>query len=186
MKEAIGQSSMQRCVDDKVIRMHSMRIFFTYLLLLIMQPVSTQANQVGTIAPDFNLTDLNGKATTLLQFKGKVVFLDFWAPWCDACREEFPALDALCKKYDNDGLVIIGLDIDPSEKLVNEYLQKVPVSFTILIDKKNAARRDYRIRMLPSAVIISRDGVIRYVHMGYGKEFLQMYEKEIVELLKQP
>jgi thiol-disulfide isomerase/thioredoxin len=163
-----------------------MKIFVTMLLLLIMKPVLTQANQVGTIAPDFSLEDLNNKATTLQQFKGKVVFLDFWAPWCDPCRAELPALDALHKRYDKDGLVIIGLDMDPSDKLVKEFLQKVPVAFTILVDKKGAARRSYRIRTLPTAFVIGKDGVIRYVHMGYDKEFLQMYEKEIVELLKQP
>jgi peroxiredoxin len=76
--------------------------------------------------------------------------------------------------------------IDPSEKLAAEFLQKVPVTFTVLIDKKSIIRKGYNFRTLPTAFIIGKDGVIRYVHMGFGKEFLQMYEKEIVELLKQP
>jgi thiol-disulfide isomerase/thioredoxin len=162
-----------------------MKVFVTILLLVIMQPIFAQASQVGTVAPDFSLSDLNGKAVTLQQFKGKVVFLDFWAPWCDPCREELPALDALYKKYNNDGLVIIGIDMDNSEKLVAEFLKKVPVTFTILIDRKASMGREYSFRTLPTAFIIGKDGVIRFVHLGYGKEFLQMYEKEIVELLKQ-
>jgi thiol-disulfide isomerase/thioredoxin len=129
--------------------------------------------------------DVNGNVVTLKQFRGKVVFLDFWAPWCDPCREELPALDALYKKYSNDGLEVIGIDIDSSEKLAAEFLRKVPVAFTVLIDKKSIMRREYNFRALPTAFIIGRDGVIRYVHMGFGNEFLQMYEKEIIDLLKQ-
>jgi peroxiredoxin len=154
-------------------------------LLLALTPILVNAGQVGTSAPDFSLADLSGKAVTLKQFKGKVVFLDFWAPWCDPCRQEFPSLDVLYKKYNNDGFEIIGIAIEPSEKLVTEFLQKVPVAFSVLIDKKSVIRREYNFRTLPTAFIIGRDGVIRYVHMGYGKEFLQMYEKEIAELLKQ-
>ena len=155
------------------------------LLLAFTFPIVAYAGQVGTPAPDFSLMDLKGNAVTLKQFKGKVVFLDFWAPWCDPCREEIPALDALYKKYRNDGLEVIGIDIDDSEKLAAEFLQKIPVAFTILIDKRGISRRAYNFRMLPTAFIIGRDGVIRNVHMGFGKEFLQMYETEIAELLKQ-
>ncbi len=164
--------------------MHLMKISLTILILMLM-PVFAQAGQVGTVAPDFSLTDLNGKTVALQQLKGKVVLLDFWAPWCPPCREELPALDALYKKYNNDGLVIIGIDIDDSEKLVAEFLQKAPVSFTILIDRKGTLTRQYRFRTLPAAFIIGKDGVIRYQHMGFGKEFMPTYEKEIVELLKQ-
>ena len=155
------------------------------LLLVLTLPILAKASQVGSSAPDFNLVDMNGKVVTLMQFKGKVVLLDFWAPWCDICREELPALDALYKKYSNEGLEIIGIDMDPSEKLVTEFLQKVPVTFRVLIDKKGIIRRGYNFRTIPTAFIIGKDGVIRYVHLGFGKEYLQIYEKELGELLKQ-
>ena len=163
----------------------SVKIITLTIFLALTQPVFVMAGQVGISAPDFSLVDVNGKVVTLKQFSGKVLFLDFWAPWCDACREELPALDALYKKYRSDGLEVIGIDIDSSEKLVAEFLQKVPVAFTILIDKKGVIRRGYSFRTLPTAFIIGRDGVIRYVHLGFGKEFLHMYDKEIAELLKQ-
>ena len=163
----------------------SVKIITIIIFLALTLPVFAKASQVGTSAPDFSLVDVNGKVVTLKQFSGKVVFLDFWAPWCDPCREELPALDALYKKYRSDGLEVIGIDIDYSEKLVAEFLQKVPVAFTILIDKKGVIRRGYSFRTLPTAFIIGRDGVIRYVHLGFGKEFLQLYEKEIAELLRQ-
>jgi len=166
--------------------MHVLKGFVIILLLVIMWPVCSQASQVGSLAPDFSLTDLNDKTFTLQQFRGKVVLLDFWAPWCAPCREELPHLDALYQKYNNDGLVILGIDIVPSEKLVSEFLQKVPITFTILIDRKNTVTREYRIRSLPAVFLVGKDGVIHYVHLGFGKDFLQMYEKEIIDLLQHP
>jgi peroxiredoxin len=163
----------------------SVKIIRLTLLLVLTLPILVKANQVGSLAPDFSIADMNGNEVTLEQFRGKVVFLDFWAPWCDICREELPALDALYKKYSKEGLEIIGIDMDSSERLVTEFLQRVPVTFTVLIDKKAITRRGYRFRTLPTAFIIGKDGVIRYVHLGFGKEFLQMYEKEINELLSQ-
>lgn len=162
-----------------------MKVIILSLLLALTLPVGANAGQVGSSAQDFSLTDLKGNVVALKQLRGKVVFLDFWAPWCDPCREELPALDVLYKKYGNDGFEVIGIDIDDSERLLSEFLQKVPITFTVLSDKKGVTKREYGIRTLPTAFIIGRDGVIRYVHMGFGKEFLQMYEKEIAELLKQ-
>lgn len=163
-----------------------MKIAVAILLLMITAPAFANASQVGTVARDFSLPDLTGKTINLQTFKGKVVLLDFWQPWCEPCREEFPALDALYKKYRNDGLEVIGINLDDSETRLHEFLQKVPISFTILIDKKDRTRKSYHLEILPSAFIVGKDGVIRYVHIGYHKEFLQMYENEIVELLKQP
>ncbi len=163
----------------------SVKIIIITLLLAFALSGFANAGQVGTLAPDFSLEDVHGNVVTLKQFNGKVVFLDFWAPWCDICREELPALDTLYKKYSKDGFEIIGIDMDPSEKKLAEFLQKAPVTFTILSDKKSIIRRGYNFRTLPTAFVIGRDGVIRYVHLGFGQEFSQMYEKEISELLKQ-
>jgi peroxiredoxin len=166
--------------------MHSMKVFVLTFFLVILQPVFAWASQEGTVAPDFSLTDMNGKTVTLQQFKGKAVFLTFWAPWCEVCKEEMPALEILYKKYNRSGLEIVGIDMDPSEELVTEFLRKASLTYTILIDRNARVRRAYRIRTLPAAYLIGKDGVIRHVHMGFGNEFLQMYEKEVAELLNHP
>ncbi|HYA85638.1 MAG TPA: redoxin domain-containing protein, partial [Nitrospirota bacterium] len=92
-----------------------MKFLVATLLLAILLPAFAYAGQVGSTAPDFSFADLAGKSVSLRQLKGKVVFLDFWAPWCDQCREELPALDALYKKYSTDGLEVIGIGIDTTE-----------------------------------------------------------------------
>ena len=155
------------------------------LTLLFILPVYAYASQIGIMAPAFTLIGLDGNAITLEQFKGKVVFLDFWAPWCIPCKQELPELDKLYQKYGKEGFEVIGVCEDAPENVVKEFLRKAPVTFNILIDKSGDVADEYRISSLPIGLIIGRDGIIRHRHMGFGQEFLPMYEKEINVLLKQ-
>ena len=162
-----------------------MKVLVSTMLFVILLPLFVYAGQVGSIAPDFSLSDLSGNQVSLQQFKGKVVLLDFWAPWCDLCREEIPKLNALYKKYSKEGFEIIGIGIETTGPQIGEFLQKVPIAFTILNDNKSKVRRAYNFRTLPTTFVIGRDGIIRYVHLGFSKEYMQLYEREISELLKQ-
>jgi peroxiredoxin len=155
------------------------------LILIFFVPLHSYSGQIGTVAPAFNVVDLNGRTISLEQFKGKVVFLDFWAPWCRPCKQELPELDKLYKKFRQDGLEVIGISVEPSEKNLAAFLKKYPLSVHIVIDKKNEVSEAYHVSTLPTGFIIGKDGVIHRVHKGFGMEFLPQYEKEIVELLKQ-
>jgi peroxiredoxin len=153
--------------------------------LLILSPSVSYSGQIGSAAPAFNLMGVNGKGVSLEQFKGKVVFLAFWAPWCTPCREELPALEDLHKKFGKDGFQVIGVSVDDSLEDVEALLHKVPISFPILLDKGDV-NESYRVTGLPTGFIVGRDGIIWHVHRGFGKEFIAIYEKEIQELLKRP
>jgi peroxiredoxin len=85
------------------------------MMLMILASVYSSADQAGTVAPAFALRDLNGNSVTLEQFRGKVVFLDFWALWCTPCRKELPELDTLYRKYGKEGFVVIGICMETSE-----------------------------------------------------------------------
>ena len=159
--------------------------FLLMVAMFFSFPLTALAANAGTAAPSFNLEDLNGSSVTLEQFKGKVVFLDFWGTWCAPCKEEMPELDKLYNKYRKEGFEVIGVSINGSRPDIEKFLQKVPVGFHILIDDKDRAGDAYRVSSLPVGFIIGKDGIIRHKHMGFGSEFLPMYEKEIIELLKQ-
>ncbi len=122
---------------------------------------------------------------SLEHFKGKVVFLDFWAPWCIPCRQELPELDALYKKYGSDRFEVIAVSMDPSEKNTAAFLRKFPLSVHVVVDVRNEVSDAYRVTSLPTGFIIGRDGVIKYQHKGFQSEDRVVYEKEIDELLKQ-
>lgn len=161
------------------------KCIITILFLLFLVPIRCYSEQIGTIAPAFSLVDLNGRVVMLEQFKGKVVFLAFWAPWCIPCRQEMPELDELYKKFHNEGLEVIGISIDASEKNVAAFLKKVPLGFHVVIDKKNAVSDAYRVSSLPTGFIIGRHCTIHRVYKGFSAEFLPIYEKEIETLLKE-
>jgi len=158
---------------------------FIALCLLIFLPVYAYSGQIGKMAPSFHFVGSNGNAVTLEQFKGKVVFLAFWAPWCIPCKEELPELEKLYQMYGKDGFEVIAISIESSDKNIAAFLKKVPLSVHFLIDKKNEVSDAYRVSSLPTGFIIGRDGMIKFQHRGFDKESPAVYEKEVVELLKQ-
>jgi peroxiredoxin len=160
------------------------RIFVLAVWFFGIAPLHASSGQVGQPAPAFELPDAKGRLVSLESFKGKVLFLNFWAPWCLSCRMELPELERLNGRYGEAGFEVIGIGLDASEAAVTKFLQKTPLSFSILLDKKGKLADAYRVSGLPSSFIVSRDGIIRYQHLGFEKQFVTMYEREIEELLK--
>ncbi len=112
------------------------------------------------VAPDFTLKDLKGNQVALKNFKGRVVFLNFWATWCPPCRREMPAMERLYKKLKDRGLVILAVDMQESEKLVKAFMSDFSLSFPALLDLDGDISFLYGIRGLPSTYIIDREGMI--------------------------
>ena len=142
------------------------------------------AAQQGKQAPGFSLRDVTGGTITLEQFKGKVVFLDFWASWCVSCRDELSELDRLYQKYRDSGFVVIGISVDASADRVAAFMKKRPVGYPVVIDTQGAVAEAYHISGLPAGFLINRDGVIMRTCRGSGKEFISRSETDIADLLK--
>ncbi len=123
--------------------------------------VSRQVGSVGNVAPDFTLTDMHGQKVSLSQFRGKVVVLNFWATWCPPCREEMPSMERLYRKYQDKGLVMLAVNVEENGKqAVENFLQKNPHSFPILLDSENVAQNGYGVFRFPESFIIDRNGVV--------------------------
>jgi peroxiredoxin len=155
------------------------------IVVLMVMPVLVLAGQFPEVAPSFTLVDLNGKSVSLEGFRGKIVFLVFWASWCAPCREELPELDRIYNKFDHQGFEVIAVSVDGSDSDMESFLRNFPISFPVLLDKQGDVNDAYRVSGLPTGFIIGKDGSIRYTHRGFGKEFLAIYEKEIEDLIKQ-
>jgi peroxiredoxin len=177
-----GQTVPARRIDDPMLILRTMRAFV--LTISILLPSSTYAGNAAEVAPGFSLFDTNGNNVTLDSYKGKVVFLAFWATWCASCRDELPDLDILHKKFSKNGFTVLSVCVESSASIVTGYLNKYPVSFPVLVDKGGTIADTYRLSGFPASFIIGKDGVIRHKHRGYGKEFLALYETEILDLLK--
>jgi len=108
--------------------------------------------------------------TALRAYTGQVVLVNFWAPWCVPCREEFPELDALQKKYAGKGLLILGVTAEEDTGKIGRFLAKIPVSFSILQDKQAALHEAARVEAMPSTLLLDRQGRVLKVYAGYSRE----------------
>ena len=124
---------------------------------------------------DFTLTDLQGKSWSLKALRGKVVMVNFWATWCQPCRREMPDLDALYKRFKDQGLVILGISDEEAAK-VKELLAEQKVSYPILLDPGRKVNEAFRIEGIPKNFVYDREGklVAQSIDMRTQKQFLAM------------
>lgn len=123
---------------------------------------------VGKEAPDFTLTDLNENPHRLSDFRGKVVFLNFWATWCAPCREEMPSMEVLHKNFEKDGLVILAVSIDrvTTAKDIPPFVKGMNLTFPVLIDSWGKTDKPYKRMGVPETFIIDQQGIIREIIIG--------------------
>lgn len=133
------------------------------------------------LAPDFTLKTLDGPNLRLEEYRGQVVLINFWASWCGPCRQEMPILDRLHQRYEDTGFAVLGVNVEGSEGPARQLLDKVPVTFPVLIDENQRVSELYRLKAMPSTIVVDRDGVVRYVHLGYRPGD----EAKYVEMVKQ-
>ena len=119
-----------------------------------------------TLAAPLKLNDLQGKAVTLQDFRGKVVLVNFWASYCKPCREQMPSLERLKSRLGPRGLAIIGIDVAEEAAVVARFLSTTPVSFPILLDQEAATMAQWKAIALPSSFLVDRRGRLRAKLIG--------------------
>ncbi len=143
--------------------------------------VSTPEDQYP-MAPDFELPDLDGKNIKLSDFKGKVVFLNFWATWCPPCKREIPGFINLINKYGKDGFIVLGVAVDPREfEKVKPYAERIGINYPVVYDKKGVSQLYGGIRSIPTTFVINRQGKVLGQIVGSRPE--QTFEGIIKKLL---
>jgi peroxiredoxin len=111
-------------------------------------------------APNFALPNLNRKTVFLSDFKGHPVLVDFWATWCDPCKESIPAYEKLYAEQKASGFAVVGIDEDDEKADVAVFARKNSIVYPLLRDPGRAAYDSFRVRGLPTAFLIDRDGRI--------------------------
>jgi cytochrome c biogenesis protein CcmG/thiol:disulfide interchange protein DsbE len=136
-------------------------------------------------APDFELPSVDGKQIKLSDFKGKVVFLNFWATWCPPCRREIPAFIDLIKKYGNDGFIVLGVAVDPREftqiDKVKPFVKQMGMNYPVVYDTKGISQMYGGIRSIPTTFVINRQGKV--VGQIVGSRPKATFESIIKDLL---
>jgi len=140
-------------------------------------------NGAPKLAPDFSLPDLSGNTVTLSSYRGKVVLLDFWATWCEPCREETPHFVDFQNRYGSQGLQILGVSMDDSPEPVRDFAQKFQINYPVVMGTAKTGELYGGILGLPVAYLIDREGRIRSRHIGATNP--EVFEKEISALLNE-
>jgi peroxiredoxin len=140
--------------------------------------------EIGERAPDFRLTSFTGERTSLSQYQGQPVILDFWAGWCPFCLREMPALDATYRAHRDIGLTVIGVHRGSGESMEDgaSFANELDITFPLLQDKNDHVYNLFSggVPAMPLAVFIDRDGIIR--HRIFGPKSLNQLERLISDI----
>lgn len=160
------------------------RILKYALIASLALPTLTFAVDAGKAAPDFQLPSLTQDSVNLSNYKGKVVYLDFWASWCGPCKKTFPWLNELQKKYGKEGFEVVGVNVDAKRADADKFLVTTPADFTILLDPDGKVANTYELQGMPSSYIIDRAGKVYLAHRGFKEGQADELEGKIKQLLQ--
>lgn len=130
------------------------------------------------------LPDMSGRAIDLAGLKGDVVLVNFWATWCEPCRDEMPSLNRLHRDLAEKGVKILGVNIGEGKPRIAQFLTRIPVDFTILRDADSDVMKTWRVRVLPASFLVDKKGMLRYQLIGDADWDDAKVRAPILELLK--
>jgi cytochrome c biogenesis protein CcmG/thiol:disulfide interchange protein DsbE len=139
--------------------------------------------KIGDLAPEIDLPSLTGDRIVLSKLVGHPVLVNFWATWCGPCREEFPELVRKYKQYQDQGLVIIGVNYqdENSDQGVLTFMRNTLVNFPIVRDTGERVGRMYRINGLPTSIFIDTKGIVRDIVVG-GPMTEEFIDQQVAKL----
>ncbi|MCH2319486.1 MAG: TlpA family protein disulfide reductase [SAR202 cluster bacterium] len=115
---------------------------------------------VGKKAPSFVAPKVGGQLVSLENYKNKPLVLNFWASWCPPCRDETPGMERIWRKYEDQGVVILGINVQDGEKEAERYISEFGVTFSNALDLDGSITVDYGVTGLPVTFFIDNDSVV--------------------------
>ena len=120
----------------------------------------------GGATPPLALRDVHGKEHRLADYRGKVLVINVWATWCEPCREEMPSMQRLQDKLAGKPFAILAVDYGEGAPRVKDFLRKVPVRFPLLLDRDTSAAAAWKVKVLPTTLVLDAQHRIRYSVVG--------------------
>ena len=161
----------------------SARVGLALAFALIAAPAA-QAATTGEQAPPCSAPALDGRQKIdVADYRGKVVYLDFWASWCAPCRDSFPFMNELQKDFASKDLQIVAVSVDKTAEDAHRFLERIPAQFTVVLDTAASCPAAYRLQGMPSSYVIDRSGTVRAVHVGFHASDREEIRRQVVEML---
>jgi len=122
----------------------------------------------GEVAPDFRLPTLDGETVQLSELRGHPVVVNFWASWCNPCRQEFPLLDKAVREHEKDGLVIVGVTFRDIESDSRDFVEETDATWPQAVDDDGAVARTFGVRTIPVTFFVDAEGVVAARLFGFS------------------
>lgn len=158
--------------------------------LIIATPASADSrwksfsNSGGQLPVPLELHDMAGRPVALAAMKGEVVLVNFWATWCEPCRDEIPSLNRLQQKFADKGFRVLGVNVGEGRARIEQFSKRIPIEFAVLRDADSAITKAWRVRVLPASFLVDKNGMLRYQLLGDADWDNPALQAPILELLK--
>lgn len=169
LKTVWRRSGLRRCGYPAAADKMNQRIIVVFFstLALTLHP-SANGLETGQAAPDCSLTPVGDEQRyDMHQFRGKVLYVDFWASWCFPCARSFSFMNELDSELRNRGLQILAINLDENSDDAKNFLAKHPTRFSVAFDAGGRCPQDFGVKAMPSSYLVDRKGIIRHVHLGF-------------------
>ncbi|MDH5763410.1 MAG: TlpA family protein disulfide reductase [Nitrospinota bacterium] len=167
MEEAIQKKPVHIFIPFAVL----VTVLFSFLITAInkveLKPFEVEYPAEAFIAPSFKLPSLSGGTVDLKSYRGKVVFINFWATWCATCKVEMPSMQKVYDQFKDKGLEMLTISVDKDQSLIQPFMEEYKLTFPVLLDPESeVAKKNYKTTGVPETFIVNKHGII--VHKAIG------------------
>ncbi|MGH8246084.1 MAG: TlpA family protein disulfide reductase [Gammaproteobacteria bacterium] len=164
--------------------MHRRYIVFVGAALTLAALSNGSSAATGRAAPNCSLTPVgDGQNYDTHHFRGKVLYVDFWASWCSPCAQSFPFMNALDREFRDRGLQMLGINLDEEPEDARAFLTRHPANFNVAFDAGGRCPQDFGVKAMPSSYLVDRQGNIRDVHLGFRRGEVDRLRALVEQLL---
>jgi len=142
------------------------------------------SNAFAAQAPDFKLEGQE-KQIQLSKYRGQIVYLDFWASWCQPCRKSFGWMNKMQSLYGKEGFKVIAVNLDESRDKADKFLKQIPAEFDVAFDPRGNTAESYKVKAMPSSYIIDKQGKVVHANLGFRGNDEDALEEKIRNLIRQ-
>jgi len=154
------------------------------LTILALYGLTGSGIALAAQAPDFKL-DGQQKQIQLSDYHGKIVYLDFWASWCQPCRKSFTWMNKMQSLYGKEGFKVIAINLDESRANADKFLKRIPADFDVAFDPHGNTAETYKVKAMPSSYIIDKQGKLVHANLRFRGNDEDKLEEKIRNLLRQ-
>jgi peroxiredoxin len=157
------------------------------LIASVMLVACGEQNYEPRQAPNFTLPLLDGSGSvSMADYRGRVVYVTFWASWCLPCRQEMPYLSQLRQRHEGEGFEVLAINVDEDVELAKAFAEEYDMFFPVLRDKDRTVSSKYKVPGFPTHFLVDRDGSIHFSGLGFDLNDVRAVSQEVATLIAEP